>query len=58
MSVTMPWHVARESLAEVIADFNACGSCASAPPYCSACQGEADAILARFVVSERGSADT
>ena len=36
----------REALAILIADFNSCGSCASAPPFCSACQGEADAILA------------
>jgi len=39
----------RDALIEVIAECQACGSCAGAPdhaPWCKACQEEADAILA------------
>jgi len=40
-------------VAEAISDQQACGSCASAPPYCRACSEEANAVLAALEAAGR-----
>ena len=43
----------RDVLADVIAEYNACGSCSDPKDHCGQCLGEADALLAKFKVYPR-----